>query len=114
MIAVPSDAAVLLAQSLLRGGGKVLLFAHTRRGTQSTIDLASVCVDEKDLMGSYSSDARLQRKVARLVFSRQMDVRKLVTHILPIEHGIDAIQLASKPQPGALKIMISANDESCS
>jgi len=114
VIAVPSDAAVLLAQSLLRGGGKVLLFAHTRRGTQSTIDLASVCVDEKDLMGSYSSDARLQRKVVCLVFSRQMDVRKLVTHILPIEHGIDAIQLASKPQPGTLKIMISANDESCS
>jgi len=37
-------------------------------------------VDEKDLLGSYSADFTLQGEVARLVFSRQLDVRRLITH----------------------------------
>ena len=83
---------------LVRGGGQVLLFAHTKRAKSETgsrkakmtrarfrfrfqlsaftLDLASICLDEKDLIGSYSSDFTLQREVARLVFSRQLDVRR--------------------------------------
>src|ERR1039458_2356896 len=53
VIAVPSDAVVREAQALVRGGGQVLLFAHTRRGEQTVLDLATVCVDEKDLIGSW-------------------------------------------------------------
>ena len=34
VIAVPSDAVVREAQALVRGGGQVLLFSHTRRGTK--------------------------------------------------------------------------------
>src|SRR5206468_9056052 len=56
IICAPSDAAVLQAQAIIRGAGKVLLFAHTRRGVLTPLDLSSVCVDEKDLIGSYSSD----------------------------------------------------------
>jgi len=41
-------------------------------------------VDEKDLIGSYSSDITLQNEVARLVFRRRLDVRKLVTHTFPL------------------------------
>lgn len=51
VIAVPSAAALQQAMSLVRGGGKVLLFAHTRRGDVEAIDLCTVCVDEKDLIG---------------------------------------------------------------
>ncbi len=114
IIAVPSDAAVQQAMQLVRGGGQVLLFAHTKRAASvknskfkiptlssqplgatkqreggSTLnfplDPASICLDEKDLIGSYSSDFTLQREVARLVFSRQFDMRKLMTHTFPLE-----------------------------
>src|SRR5262249_20390244 len=77
VIAVPSDDVVRQAQQCLRGGGQLLLFSHTRRGGATPLDLATVCVDEKDLLGSYSADFLLQREVARLVFSRQLDVRQL-------------------------------------
>lgn len=106
IIAVPSDAAVLQAQELLRGGGQVLLFAHTRRGVNTGIDLSSVCVDEKDLIGSYSSDFTLQKKVARLVFSRQLDVRNLISHEFPLSQTADAVNLASHPRPESLKIVV--------
>jgi L-iditol 2-dehydrogenase len=103
VIAVPSDAVVREAQSLVRGGGQVLLFAHTRRGDQTALDLATVCVDEKDLIGSYSADFRLQEEVARLVFSRKLDARRLITHQFPLAQTAAAIALASHPTAESLK-----------
>ena len=108
IIAVPSDAAVLQAQELVRGAGQVLLFAHTRRGVQTAIDLSSVCVDEKDLIGSYSSDFTLQKEVAKLVFTRKLDVRQLITHQFPLAQTAQAVELAAHPQPESLKIMVVA------
>jgi len=130
VIAVPSDAAVQQALQLVRGGGQVLLFAHTKRGSiahpmekggrkpgagkshqPSTIipqlDLASICLDEKDLIGSYSSDFTLQRDVARLVFSRQLNVRRLITHRFPLEQTATAVALAANPKPDSLKILVT-------
>ena len=106
VIAVPSDAVVQEAQGLLRGAGQVLLFSHTRRGQQAAVDLATVCVDEKDLIGSYSADFLLQQEAAKLVFSRQLDVSKLITHEFPLEQTAAAIQLASNPGPGSLKVVV--------
>ena len=60
VIAAPADDVVRQAQMWLRGGGQLMLFAHTRRGAAAPLDLAAVCVDEKDILGSYSSDFTLQ------------------------------------------------------
>lgn len=106
VIAVPSDAVVAQAQAALRGGGSTLLFAHTVRGKTAPVDLGVVCVDEKSLTGSYSSDFTLQREVARLVFRRQLDVRPLVTHRFPLAETAAAIALASRPTPDSLKILV--------
>lgn len=107
VVAVPSDAVVQQALQLVRGAGQVLLFAHTRRGEQSAVDCAAICVDEKDLIGSYSSDVELQPAVARLVFGRKLDVRPLITHQLPLAQTAEAVALASRPQPDALKIVVN-------
>ena len=133
VIAVPSNVAVQQALQLVRGGGQLMVFAHTKRTAQSAVrspqsgvqnrsrshfslqpsafslDLASVCVDEKDLLGSYSSDFTLQREVARLVFSRQLDVRQLISHHFPLAQTAAAVQLASRPTEDSLKIVICAN-----
>ena len=106
IVTVPSDAAVHRAQALARGAGQVLLFAHTRHGVSTELDLSEVCAEEKDLIGSYSSDFTLQNQVAELVFSRSLDVRGLITHQFPLEQTEDAIQLAARPAPGSLKIFI--------
>ena len=107
IVAVPSDAVALEAQSLLRGGGQLMLFAHTKRGDEFTIDPASVCVDEKDLLGSYSADFTLQREVAQLVFSRKLDVRPLITHRFPLDETAAAVALAARPSADALKILVT-------
>ena len=106
VIAVPSDAVVREAQGLVRGGGQVLLFSHTRRGGQAELDLATVCMDEKDLIGSYSADFLLQDEVARLVFSRKLDVNRLITHRFPLEQTAAAVELASHPTAESLKVVV--------
>ena len=106
VVAVPSDEAVRQAQTLVRGAGQVLLFAHTRRGAQTAMDLSSVCVDEKDVIGSYSADFTLQNEVAKLVFSRKLDVRELITHQFSLAETAAAIALAAHPKPKSLKIMV--------
>ena len=70
------------------------------------MDLATVCVDEKDIIGSYSSDVTLQREVARLVFSRRLDMRALVTHRFPIEQTAAAVELAANPRDDSLKVVV--------
>ena len=124
VLAVASDEALKQAFELVRAGGHILLFAHTKRppqNRQSTpihqstnpsiqgffpVDLSSICVDEKDLLGSYSADFTLQKEVARLVFSRQLDVRGLITHRFPLEKTAEAVQLASHPTAESLKILV--------
>jgi L-iditol 2-dehydrogenase len=134
VIAVPSDDAVRQALLLVRGGGQVLLFAHTRRSAPverrassdesqkpsaldprlaldprpSTLDFSTICLDEKDLIGSYSSDFTLQAEVARLVFSRRLDVRDLISHSFPLAQTAAAIALAANPKPDSLKILVAA------
>src|SRR3954469_25301311 len=106
VICAPSDDAVRQAQEVLNGAGKLLLFAHTRRGVTSSLDLSSVCVDEKDLLGSYSSDVTLQSEVARIIFSRKFPVEKLITHRFPLEETANAIELAAHPSKESLKIVV--------
>lgn len=107
VLTAPVDAALLQAQEALRGGGTALLFAHTVRGRQTPLDLSRVCVDEKALTGSYSADFRLQKPVARLIFSRKFDVRSLITHRFPLEKTADAVDLAAAPTPESLKVVVS-------
>jgi L-iditol 2-dehydrogenase len=67
------------------------------------VDFGSICLEEKDLIGSYSADFTLQSEVSRLVFSRRLDVRKLITHALPLEQTTTAVALASRPAMSAAK-----------
>lgn len=110
VIAAQSNAAVTQAITSVRGGGKVLLFAHTKAGSRLDVDLASICLEEKDLIGSYSADYTLQKAVAKLVFSKKLDVRKLISHRFGLEQTGEGIHLASNPGPNSQKILISPLD----
>ena len=109
VVATPSDAVVRQAQEAIRGAGKVLLFAHTKRGSLTELDLSRICVDEKDLIGSYSADFTLQKQVARLVFRRQLDVRRLITNEFPLAQTAAAIALAARPTPESLKVLVTGS-----
>jgi L-iditol 2-dehydrogenase len=107
IVAVPTTAVIAQAFACVRPAGKVLLFAQTRLNDLVEVDAGAVCMQEKALIGSYSSDITLQDRAADLIFSRQVDVRPLITHRFPLEAIADALELATRPREHSLKIMVT-------
>ena len=108
VLAVGGNALIRTAMDAARPGGKVMLFAQTQHG-EATIDPAAVCVDEKTLLGSYSSSFPILSEVTGLIFQgyrNGFDLTQLISHRFPLEEAVEAIEIASNPQPGSMKIMI--------
>ncbi len=109
MLAVGADALIKTAMDAVRPGGRVMLFASTQHG-EAGFDPAAVCMDEKTLMGSYSASADVNDEVAELVFAGyrdgSFDLMQLISHRFGIEDAVAAIDLASHPQAGSMKIVI--------
>jgi L-iditol 2-dehydrogenase len=105
ILAVGGSALIQKAIESIRPGGRVLLFAQTVRG-EVTVDPASICVDEKTLLGSYSASVELQEEAVRFVMSREMDLERLISHRFSLADSVEALNLAAHPQPDSMKIVI--------
>ena len=108
ILAVGGNALIKTAMDAARPGGKVMLFAQTQHG-EATIDPAAVCVDEKTLLGSYSSSFPILDEVTGLVldgYRKGFDLTQLISHRFQLEQAVEAIKIASHPQAGSMKIMI--------
>lgn len=108
ILAVGGTALIRTAMDAARPGGKVMLFAQTQHG-EATIDPAAVCVDEKTLLGSYSSSFPILDEVTGLIFGGYrsgFDLTQLISHRFSIEDAVPAIEVASHPKADSMKIMI--------
>ena len=109
LVAVGADTLIRTAMEAIRPGGRVMLFASTQHG-ETPFDPAAVCMDEKTLMGSYSSSVMINDEVARLVFDGYRDgsfnLTQLISHRFSLEDAVAAIDLASHPQADSMKIVI--------
>jgi L-iditol 2-dehydrogenase len=108
LLAVGGNALIKVAMDALRPGGRVMLFAQTQHG-EAPFDPAAVCMDEKTLMGSYSSSVSFNEDVNRLVFDGHrsgFDLTNLISHRFSLEDAVTAIDLASHPQADSMKIVI--------
>jgi len=108
ILAVGGNALIKTAMDATRPGGKVMLFAQTQYG-QATIDPGVICMEEKTLLGSYSSSFKILDEVTGLVFAgyrNGFDLTQLISHRFPLEQAVQAIDVASHPQPDSMKIMI--------
>ncbi len=105
ILAVAGNGLIRPAMDATRPGGRVLLFAQTQHG-EATIDPAAVCVDEKSLLGSYSASVDLQRESEQFVLSNEMEMERLISHSFPLQEAVQALQLAARPKPDSMKIVI--------
>lgn len=108
ILAVGGNALIRTAMDAARPGGRILLFAATQHG-EAIFDPAVVCMDEKSLVGSYSSSFEINGEVTDLVFGgyrTDFDLTRLITHRFPLEDAVQAIQVASHPGPQSLKVFI--------
>ncbi len=108
LVAVGGNAVIGLAMESIRPGGRVMLFAQTQHG-EAPFDPAAVCMDEKTLMGSYSSSVAVNSEVEEIVFGGWrdgFDLTRLISHRFGIEEAVEAIELASHPQANSMKIVL--------
>ena len=105
IVAVGGNALIRPAMDAVRPGGRVMLFAQTVR-SEAAIDPASICVDEKTLLGSYSASVDIQDETVDFVFHGGVDLAGLISHRFPLDQAVEAIRLAANPQPDSMKIVI--------
>jgi len=106
LVAVPIPSALNDALALARPGGRVLLFAQNDPRMKIEFPAAAVGVEEKEILGSYSAAVDRQEESARLIFSRQLPVRELISHRFSLEDMSLALQLAARPVGDSLKVVM--------
>jgi L-iditol 2-dehydrogenase len=89
-----------------RPAGRIMVFAATSPGETAEVDLGELCSSEKEILTSYSASVDVQDLAAQLVFQREIRVRELVTHRMPLEQAVAAVDLAARPAPGVLKVVL--------
>jgi L-iditol 2-dehydrogenase len=107
-VIVATNAPGLVDQALRisRPGAKILLFAQTSSTERIEISGADICVGERTLLGSYSADFDLQRESARLVFSGDLPVERLISHRVPLNDIERGIAIALHPTEQSLKVVV--------
>ena len=66
-------------------------------------------MDEKTLMGSYSSSFDLQPEVEEIVFGgcrSHFDLTRLISHRFALEDAVEAIRVASNPSATSMKVFV--------
>jgi L-iditol 2-dehydrogenase len=95
-----------------RPGATIMLFSQTSDSEAEEVDFpgASVCKDERSVVGSYSASVDLQHESADLVFSGKLPVHLLVSDVLPLPRIHEAFRMAMHPEefPGRnpLKVVV--------
>ncbi|HUX09195.1 MAG TPA: alcohol dehydrogenase catalytic domain-containing protein [Terriglobia bacterium] len=106
LVAAPQRELLEQALALARPGGRILLFAYNDPLLRVEFPAATVGIDEKEILGSYSSSFDLQDESARLVFERVLPVRDLISHRFPLSQVEQALNLAAHPSEESLKIIL--------
>lgn len=106
LLAALGGAAFRQALDATRPGGRMVPFAATSPGETVELDLGALSASEKDVVSSYSASVDVQDLAAQLVFRREVRVAELVSHRFPLEQAARAVDLASRPAPGVLKVVL--------
>ncbi len=106
IVATNAGRVVEQALHISRAGAKILMFAQTSASERIEISGADICVRERVLLGSYSADIDLQRESAKLVFSGELPLERLISDRLPLDEIGRAIEIAQHPGERSLKVVI--------
>jgi len=107
LLAAPQPALVQEALSIVRPGGRVLLFAHNDPVMRIEFPAAAIGIEEKEILGAYSASVDDQEESATIVFSRRLPLREMISHRFSLERISAGIDLAAHPKDDTLKVIIA-------
>lgn len=106
LLAAVGEAAFSQALAATRPAGTLMVFSATSPGETALVDLGALTASERQILTSYSASLDVQELAAQLVFGREVRVRELISHRIPLSDAPRAIALASRPAPGVLKVVV--------
>lgn len=89
-----------------RPGATILLFAQTRRGEEVAVDVGGLCLDEKNVVGSYSASPEEADEAAEVVFDEEIDCARLITHRVPLSQAPRAFEIAAHASDDVVKVVL--------
>jgi L-iditol 2-dehydrogenase len=90
-----------------RPRAKILLFGQIAKGEETAVDIGDVCLDEKHLIGSHSWSEEEAEEADEVVFRREIELARLVTHRFPLEHAAEAFKKAADRADGVGKVVVT-------
>ncbi len=90
--------------NLVRKGGTVNLFGGCKAGTTINIDTRRLHYDELKVIGVFHHTPQYFRQAYELIASGQIDVEKLITHVMPLSQTETALNLVAKGD--AIKVLL--------
>ncbi len=94
-----------------RPGATILLFAQTHRGDEVQVDVGDLCLDEKQVVGSYSASPEETDEAAEIVFGEEIEVSRLVTDVIPLSEAPRAFEIAAEASGGSIKVVVVPDGE---
>lgn len=89
---------------LVRKGGMINLFGGCKSGTTINIDTRRLHYDELKVIGVFHHTPQYFREAYELIASGQIDVEKLITHVMPLSQTEQALQMVAESK--AIKVLL--------
>ena len=94
IVATGNPKALESAISVVRKGGKILLFGSPPRGARLSLDISRMFLREITLLSSYSATETDMRMALELIQRRRIDPSMMITHKLPLDKAVEAFRIA--------------------
>lgn len=89
-----------------RPRAKILLFGQVAKGEETAVDIGDLCLDEKHLIGSHSWSEEEADEADEVVFRREIELAKLITHRFPLEQAAEAFRRAGARKDDVGKVVV--------
>jgi L-iditol 2-dehydrogenase len=89
-----------------RPRAKILLFGQVAKGEETAVDIGDVCLDEKHLIGSHSWSEEEADEADEVVFRREIELAKLITHRFSLDETAEAFKRAGARKDDVGKVIV--------
>lgn len=89
-----------------RPRAKILLFGQVAKGEETAVDIGDVCLDEKHLIGSHSWSEEEADEADEVVFRREIELAKLITHRFSLDDTAEAFKRAGARKDDVGKVIV--------
>lgn len=105
IVATGSSSALQSALSMVRRGGKVIIFGVPPKGSSMQLDLNHVFNNEIKIIPSLAASDYDTREAFDLIASKRIDIARIITHRYNLEHAKEAMECAHKADD-AMKVVV--------